>query len=251
MTAQSTAPLAVVTGASRGIGRAIAERLLRDGWSVHGTYRTGEQEAAALTSDYANCSMQRVDVAVDADIDELLAQLAGRPIGALVNNAGVIHFEDMSRFELDRWRHTLEVNLTAPVRLARALEAQLAGGAVVNVASTDAATGAYNSMAYAASKAALLSATKSLGNLLARSAIRVNAVSPGWIATEMTLEEEAAVSLTPLGRLGAPEDVAAAVAWLLSAEASFVTGADLVIDGGYGNVDYVTKLEADAATETT
>src|SRR6185312_9495337 len=107
---------------------------------------------------------------------------------------------------------------------------------------------AYNSIAYAVSKAALLAANQSLGNLLARSAIRVNAVTPGWIATEMTTEDEAAISQTPLARLGSPAEVAAAVAWLLSPEAAFVTGTDLVIDGGYSNVDYVTKLEADAGS---
>jgi NAD(P)-dependent dehydrogenase (short-subunit alcohol dehydrogenase family) len=101
-------------------------------------------------------------------------------------------------------------------------------------------------MAYWVSKAALLNATRSLGNLLARSGIRVAAVSPGWIETEMTSEAELAASLTPLGRSGAPDEVASAVAWLLGGEASFISGANLIVDGGYGNVDYVMLKEAES-----
>ena len=236
---------ALVTGVSRGIGRAIALRLLSDGWHVHGTYRSGRDEALALAAEHERCTVHQADLVLDGDVEQLLSLLGDLPLAGLVNNAGVIHFEDLAAFDLSRWRETLEVNLTAPVRLARALESNLTGGSIVNIASTDARTGAYNSIAYAVSKAGLLNATQSLGNLLARSDIRVNAVTPGWIATEMTTEDDAAISLTPLGRIGDPADVAAAVAWLLSSEASFVTGTDLVVDGGYSNVDYVTKLEAD------
>jgi len=244
MSVAPTALTALVTGASRGIGAAIAERLLTDGWSVHGTYRSGAAEMAALGASHPRLCAHRVDLADDADVTALIEAMRGARLGALVNNAGIIHFEDPRDFDPRAWRETLEVNLVAPVRLACALEEELRGGAVVNVASTDGLVGSYNSLAYAASKAALLNVTKSLGNVLARSGIRVNAVTPGWIATSMTQEDELAAAHTPLGRLGTPAEVAAAVAWLIDAQSSFVTGASVVIDGGYSNVDVVMKEEA-------
>lgn len=243
-TAEAPSRVVLVTGVSRGIGRSIAERLLSDGWEVHGTYRSGRDAAEKLASSHSGLSLHQVDLGAEGAVEGLAAELGDVHLDGLVNNAGVIHFEDMERFDVAPWRETIEINLTSAVHLVRALEDNLEGGSVVNIASTDATIGAYDSIAYSVSKAGLIAATRSLGNLLAATGIRVNAVSPGWIATEMTSEVEAATDLTPLGRIGSPAEVAAAVAWLLGPESSFVTGANLVIDGGYSNVDYVVKLEA-------
>ena len=239
-----TSGRAVVTGVSVGIGRAIATRLAADGYEVHGTYLTDEREADQLAAELPALALHRVDLAASDGVQRLLDELPEGRLDALINDAGIALEEPLDRFDSEIWQRTLAINLTAPVALTRALEGQLAGGAVVNIASTDARVGSYSSAAYAARKAALASATRSLANLLARSRIRVNSVSPGWIDTQMTTLPELAAEVAPMQRIGRPEEVADAVVWLLGSQSSFVTGSDLVVDGGFGNVEPVLKREA-------
>jgi NAD(P)-dependent dehydrogenase (short-subunit alcohol dehydrogenase family) len=235
---------AIVTGVSIGIGRAIAERLASDGYEIHGTYLSHERQARQLASELPGSVLHRVDLADPDGPQALLEQLPDGPWHALVNNAGIALEEPLDRFDAAVWQRTLAINLVAPVALARALESRLVDGSVVNIASTDARIGSYSSAAYAASKAALVSATRSLANLLARSRIRVNAVSPGWIDTQMTTLPQLAAEIAPMQRIGRPEEVADAVAWLVGPEATFVTGSDIVVDGGFGNVEPVLRREA-------
>jgi NAD(P)-dependent dehydrogenase (short-subunit alcohol dehydrogenase family) len=235
---------ALVTGVSVGIGRAIAARLAADGYEVHGTYLSHELEANDLAAELPAIVLHRVDLAADSGVRSLLDDLPEGPMDALVNNAGIALEEPLDRLDPEIWQRTFAINLMAPVALTRALEDRLADGSVVNIASTDARVGSYSSAAYAASKAALVSATRSLANLLARSRIRVNSVSPGWIDTQMTTLPDLAAEVAPMQRIGQPEEVANAVAWLLGAQSSFVTGSDFVVDGGFGNVEPVLRREA-------
>lgn len=239
--------IVVVTGASRGIGRAIAERLSASGRTVVGTFNTGRDEANDLSASHG-VEVIHVDLGDRDSTGTLIEALAGRPIAGLVNNAGIIEFETFDEFTMDAWDRTFEVNVNAPLLLAKELSpAMRAGAAIVNVASTDAHVGSYSSIAYSASKAALISLTQSLACVLGGAGIRVVAVTPGWIDTGMSTDESyEAASLTPLGRNGLPDEVASLVEYLLGAGGSFITGSSLVIDGGYTCVDYIMKKENDA-----
>ncbi|MBT2512805.1 SDR family oxidoreductase [Arthrobacter sp. ISL-30] len=152
--------------------------------------------------------------------------------------------EQFEGFSFDAWDRTFEVNVTAPLILAHEIGLSMSTGAsIVNIGSTDAYIGSFRSIAYSASKAALLSVTRSLANVLGSRGIRVNAVTPGWVDSGILTEPYEAARLTPLGRNGKPDDIAKTVVFLLSTDASFITGASLVVDGGYTGVDYFMKKE--------
>ena len=240
------APTVLVTGASRGIGRATAELLLSRGYNVHGTYNQSKTEAEELASKYPNLSFHQADFTNPSAVDALLTKLKDIKFNGLVNNAGIFEMDGFDDWDFDLWRAVFEVNLIAPIRITMALRDQIVpGGAIVNISSLDGMVGSFHSMAYSASKAALINLTMSLGNNFGQRNIRVNALAPGWINTGMaTPESFQAVEITPLKRNGKPQEVASLVAYLLSDEASFINGETIVIDGGFGNVDYIMLQES-------
>lgn len=234
----------LVTGGARGIGRAIAERLAESGWQVIATYLTGRDEAAELARTH-DVQIRQIDLANRAGTVDFAQHICEEfPLTALVNNAGILEKEPFEEMTLDAWDRTMAVNVTAPLILAQAIGPRLsAGGSIVNIASTDAYVGSFQGIAYSASKAALLSVTKSLANVLGPRGVRVNAVTPGWVDSGILTESYEAATLTPLGRNGSPEDIAKVVAFLLSPDAAFISGASIVADGGYSGVDYFMQKE--------
>jgi len=238
---------ALVTGASRGIGRAVAVALSRGGAKVALNYAGNEaaaQEALALCRQAGaeDSRLYRFDVsdsaACAAAVDQVVAEMGGLHI--LVNNAGIALDQLVMRVKDEDWQRQLDVNLSGAFHLIRAVTRPMMkarGGSIVNLTSVVGEMGNAGQAAYAATKAGLIGLTKSVARELASRNVRVNAVAPGFIDTDMTaaLPQAAKDKMSeaiPLGRLGSAADVAAAVAWLSSDESSYVTGEVLRVNGG-------------------
>jgi 3-oxoacyl-[acyl-carrier protein] reductase len=230
---------ALVTGASRGIGRAIAAELARAGAAVVLGYRTGKDEAEALAAEIGGRAVQ-ADVSSPADAARLVEEAGD--VDVLVNNAGLTRDGLLARMPDDDWRTVIETNLSSVFYTCRAVCRPMMkkrAGAIVNVSSIVGVHGNWGQTNYAASKAGIIGFTKSLARELGSRNVRANVVAPGYVRTRLTdvLPEEATQAMlqaTPLGRLGDPEDVAGAVRFLCSDEAAFITGEVLLVDGGLG-----------------
>ena len=230
---------ALVTGASRGIGRAIAEELAEAGASVVVGYRSGKDEAEELAAAIGGAAIQ-ADVS-DPDEAKRLVDEAG-DLDVLVNNAGLTRDGLLLRMSDEDWRTVIETNLSSIFYTCRAACRPMMkkrGGAIVNVSSIVGVHGNPGQTNYGASKAGIIGFTKSLARELGNRGVRANVVAPGYVTTQLTdvLPDEAKAAMlanTPLGRLGDPGDVAGAVRFLCSDEAAFITGEVLLVDGGLG-----------------
>ncbi|NBC14965.1 MAG: 3-oxoacyl-ACP reductase FabG [Gammaproteobacteria bacterium] len=238
--------VALVTGASRGIGRAIAEALLAQGAAVAGTATT-EGGAARIRDELAGDGRRvlglRLDVTDPASVASVLAQVSdglGAAPGILVNNAGITRDGLLMRMQDADWDAIIDTNLSSVYRITKACLRPMTKarkGRIINIASVVAASGNAGQTNYAAAKAGMIGFTKSLAREVGARGITANCVAPGFIDTDMTRglgeqQREGLLASIPLGRLGAADEVAAAVAFLASPAAAYITGETLHVNGG-------------------
>ncbi len=237
---------ALVTGASRGIGKAVAVRLANEGARVAVNYNQSEDEASSVVSEIT--SQGGVAIAIRGDVsspqasqkvvDQAVAGLGGLDI--LVNNAGITRDGLMMRMSEEDWDAVLDTNLKGAFLCSKAAIRHMIRqrtGQIINMSSIVGMSGNVGQANYASAKAGLIGLTKSMAREVASRGIRVNALAPGFVSTQMvdsinTDLQSAILERIPLGRFGQPEDVAAAVAFLASPDSSYITGQVLVIDGG-------------------
>jgi NAD(P)-dependent dehydrogenase (short-subunit alcohol dehydrogenase family) len=241
--------IGIVTGAGSGIGRACAIALAREGARVALVGRRKDR-VESLAQEIGDSALAiSADVSKPGEIRRLINETLSRFDGLtfLLNNAGVLHVGNAEQITEEQWDHTFNVNVRAVWRLSRAALPPMrkaGGGSIINVASTLGMVGARNRAAYAASKGAVVLLTKSMAIDHGHDNIRVNAICPSFVETELTAAvldkapDPAAVrrertAAHPLGRLGQPEDIAGLAVYLASDESSWVTGAALPVDGGY------------------
>jgi 3-oxoacyl-[acyl-carrier protein] reductase len=232
---------ALITGASKGIGSAIAKALAGDGWNVAVNYRSDEEGAKATVKAIEDAGGKAA--AIHADVangapDELFKEAEKKlgPVLALVNNAGVTADGLAIQLDDEAWDRVIGTNLTAAFRLTRrAMRPMIKAryGRIVNVASVVGPRANAGQSNYAAAKAGLIGMTKTVAAEVARRGVTVNAVAPGFIETDLTKDvPDAVVEAIPARRVGSPDDVAAAVRFLASDDAAYVTGTTLYVDGG-------------------
>jgi 3-oxoacyl-[acyl-carrier protein] reductase len=230
---------ALVTGASKGIGRAIAQELARAGATVVVGYRSGKDEAEELASEIGGVAVQ-ADVSSPEDAKRLVEEAGD--IDVLVNNAGLTRDGLLARMSDEDWRTVIDTNLSSVFYTCRAVTRPMMKkrrGSIVNISSVVGVHGNWGQTNYAASKAGIIGFTKSLARELGSRNIRANVVAPGYVKTALTdvLPEEATEAMvqnTPLARVAEPQEIAGAVRFLASDDASFITGEVLLVDGGLG-----------------
>ncbi len=235
------ARIAVVTGASRGIGRACALSLAKDGYEVWANYRSSQSEADSLAAEIeaagGACRLLKFDVADRAAVADALAPLEETPAAVLVNNAGITRDGLFLTMSPEDWSSVIETNLGAFYNVTRPVlkgMSRAKGGRIVSIASISGQQGNRGQANYAASKAGIIAATKSIAQEYGRWNILANVVAPGFVATDMVKElpEKELARQIPLRRFGRPEEIAGVVSFLASDAASYMTGAVLSVNGG-------------------
>lgn len=237
--------VAIVTGASRGIGQAIAFDLGKMGATVIGT-ATSDKGAEAISAFFNDNAIKgtgmKLDVSDQASVDEVLKAVSdqyGAPL-ILVNNAGITRDNLLMRMKDDEWQDIMDTNLTSVFRMSKAVlrgMMKARQGRIINIASVVGATGNPGQTNYSAAKAGMVGFTKSMAREVGSRGITVNAVAPGFIDTDMTRElpedqRKALMDSIPLGRLGSPAEIAAAVAFLASDAGGYITGETIHVNGG-------------------
>lgn len=253
---------AIVTGVSwtTGIGYAIVKQLIEDGYFVFAVYHSEDSTAKEdISSLGENVQFIQCDLADETSVNHLISQFEGVSVDALINNAGAFGGgEDFDDFDFDCWKNIFAVNVTAPLMLSVGLKKSFnPHSVIVNMVSTDGLRGSFSSMAYAASKAALINLTDSLAINFGydEKKIRVTAVCPGWVKTfdetdptssEMVpfISRSTGSQLCPLGRFAEPEEIANVVSFLVSDKASFISGGFVPVHGGYGGVSFDMYAES-------
>ena len=233
--------VAIVTGGTRGIGLEISKTLTADGYKVAAFYAGNEEAAKAFEKETKGMAL-KVDVADLTKCEKAVAKVEKElgPVSALVNNAGITRDGMLHKMSDEHWHDVIETNLTSCFNMCRAVIIGMRdrkAGRIINISSINGQKGQLGQANYSAAKAGMLGFTKALALESARKGITVNAICPGYIKTDMTEAIDSAVlesiiKQIPVGRMGAPFEIAAIVAFLASEEAAFITGATLTANGG-------------------
>lgn len=228
----------LITGAANGIGYVTARKAKEMGYTVYGLDKI---KVDASLPEYEGIEWLHTDLSVPEQVNKAVRDLKDVPLFALVNNAAEILGSPWEEFNFDEWNKAIEANLTAPLRLCHGLRKNFVkGGSIINISSQGGRHAAYASIPYTLTKAAQINLTQSLAANFGPQGVRVNAIMPGWVNTESAKPYIPSVvaEITPLGRSAEPEEIADAILYLMSDQARFINGSQLVVDGGYDAIDY-------------